>query len=279
VGETLKDVNIRPVKGKLFTLSGTLLPVPKVLATLTLVTDTGRRELASGIDPTPFTAQGVQPGPVELIVKGNDVLGNECGSYTRLVVVDKDLTGLRVACAPIGPDTFTFSGATVKSPVSIRRVDLDGASESHPLARNELLAPGFWEINVPPGDYYVASVRNSGAQSVHNGAWWGFDAGTYTRLAVSLSSSPATIAGVVSTGGNPVAGAPVFLTNEAGTQTWNARSGPQGNYSIGGLAPGTYTIISGFDLDLNDASTAHKTDTVSTGGGSTTTHALELVLP
>jgi hypothetical protein len=279
VGETLRDVTIRPVKGRLLTLSGTLLPVPDHGAILTLVTDTGRREVvtASG-QPTPFAASGVQPGPVELIVKGIDERGNECGSYARLSV-DKDVTGLRLACAPLGPDSFTITGATVKSPVLIRRVDLDGAGESHALARDELLAAGHWEISVPPGDYYVASVRSSGTPAAHNGAWWGFDAGNYTRLAVMLSSSPATIAGVVSTSGNPVAGAPVFVQSAGGAQTWTARSNPQGNYSVGGLAPGTYNIVSGFDLDLNDPAAAPKFDIVSASEGNTTTHALEMILP
>ena len=279
VGETLRDVVLLPVKGRLLTLSGTVLPVPLMGATLTLVTDTGRREVVSAPgQPTPFSATGVQPGAVELIVKGFDLRGIECGSYTRLSV-DKDMNGLRLACAPFGPDSFTIAGATVKTPAVVRRVDLDGAGEPHPLAREELLAPGHWEISVPPGDYYVASVRNSGQLATHAGAWWGFDAGTYTRLAVSLSSSPGTISGVVSTGGNPVAGAPVFLENAAGSQTWNTRSDPQGQYRIGGLAPGYYTIVSGFDLDLNDPSTARKTDTVNTAEGNTTVHALQLVLP
>jgi hypothetical protein len=278
IGETLRDVMLRPVKGRLLTLSGTLLPVPRIEATLTLVTDTGRRELVRSGEPTPFVASGVQPGPVELIVKGFDGRGNECGSYTRLMV-DKDVSQLRLACGPFGPDSVAISGATMKSAPQIRRVDLDGAAEPHALASDELLAPGHWEISVPPGDYYVASIRSFGASAIQSGAWWGFDAGTYSRLAIALSPKPGTISGVVSTGGNPVAGAPIFLSNAAGSQTWTARSDPQGNYSLGGLAPGTYTIISGFDLDMDDSATVRKAEVLSASEGGVTTHALELVLP
>ena len=278
IGETLHDIMLRPVKGRLLNLSGTLLPVPRVEATLTLVTDTGRREIARSGEPTPFVASGVQPGPVELIVKGFDLLGKECGSYTRLMV-DKDVSQLRLACGPYGPDSVVISGAAIKSAPQIRRVDLDGTAEAHALASDELLAPGHWEVSVPPGDYYVSSVRSFGALATAFGAWWGFDAGTYSRLAITLSSRPATISGVVSTGANPVSGAPIFLSNAAGSQTWTARSDPQGNYSIGGLAPGSYTIISGFDLDMDDGATLRKADAVSASEGGVTTHALELILP
>jgi hypothetical protein len=176
-------------------------------------------------------------------------------------------------------DKIGFTGATLQSPAPIRRVDLDGAGESHPLARDELPAPGHWEISVPRGDYYVASVRNSCTAATHSGAWWGFDSGTYTRLSVALSSTPCGISGVVFTNGNPVAGAPVFVGNAGGSQTWTVRSNPQGNYYLGGLAPGTYTIMSGFDVDLNDPATALKVDTVSASEGNTTAHALEMILP
>lgn len=278
IGETLLNVIIRPIKGKLFTLSGNLIPAPGRSATLTLVTDTGRREVASAYDVAmPFTAAGVQPGAVELIVKGIDFQGNECGSYTRLAV-DKDMTGLRVACSPVAPLTLSVTGGYLKGPLLLRRVDLDGAGESHPLLFNEMLIPGYWEVNVPPGDYYVQSVRNAGAQATRAGAWYGFDTGSYTRLTIQLSSKPGTIAGVVSTRGNPVAGAPIFLFQTSSGQTWTGRADPRGNYSMGGLAPGTYNIVSGFDMDTGDPSTARKSDTVSASEGNTTTHALELVL-
>jgi uncharacterized surface anchored protein len=158
-------------------------------------------------------------------------------------------------------------------------VDLDGTSASHPLARNELLAPGHWEISVPEGEYYVVSVRDSGQLATHMGAWWGFNAGTYTRLAIVLSSTPGTISGVVSTAGNPVAGAPILLQNETGTQVWAVRADPQGNYRIGGLAPGNYSVAAGFDLDMSGASATRQKATVSVAEGNTTTQALELVLP
>ena len=109
------------------------------------------------------------------------------------------------------------------------------------------------------------------------GGWYGFDAGSYTRLVVSLTTPPSTISGVVSTGGNPVAGAPIFLTDIDSGQSWTARSDPQGNYSISGLAPGSYSIASGFDID--GAPTMRKPEIVRTSDASTSVHNLELMLP
>lgn len=275
VGETVMNVVIRPVKGKFVTLAGNLIPQPQGIATLTLVTDTGRREIMSAFDiARPFTVTDVQPGPVELIVKGVDFNGTECGSYTRLIA-DKDLPGLRVACSAIAPLVISVSGASLSGPLTIRRVDLDGAGEPHPLTTAELLIPGHWEISVPPGDYYVQSIRNSGALAAHAGEWWGFDTGTYTRLAIQLSSRPASISGVVRTKDNPMAGAPIFLAQMDSGQTWTGRSDAQGHYVMGGLAPGNYIIVSSFELDPADGLTARKAN-VATQEGNVTT--VELVL-
>ncbi len=196
------------------------------------------------------------------------------------MITDKDVTTLRLACNPLRRTSISVSGATLKSPIQVRRVDLDGAFDQHPLGPDESFAPGHWEITVPRGDYYVQSVRSQGyPPAAHIGAWWGFDTGSNeARIGIQLSSRAASISGVVSTGGSPVAGAPIFVTQQGSGESWDGRSDPQGNYLIGGLAPGTYTIISGFDLDLVGPRSS-KIDAVSTSEGNTTAHALELVLP
>jgi hypothetical protein len=278
-GETAPNINIRPVKGRLLTLSGMFFPLEPGFATLLMITDTGRREVTTSKEAMPFTVTGVQPGTIEFLVKGEDGFGHECGSYS-LVIADKDVTALRFACNPLRRTTISVSGPKLKSPVQVRRVDLDGALDPHPLGPDENLAPGHWEISVPRGDYYVQSVRSLGyPPGSHIGAWWGFDTGSNeARIGIQLSSNAASISGVVSTGGSPVAGAPVFLTQQGSGESWNARSDPQGRYTIDGLAPDTYSIISGFDLDLV-VGRRSKIETVSTSEGNITVHNLELVLP
>jgi len=281
VGETAHDITIRPIKGRLLTLSGIFYPLGgngSGGATLTMITDTGRREILSASEARPFSVTGVQPGAVEFLVKGDDGFGNECGGYS-LVAVDKDVSTLRPSCNPLRRSSISISGAIVQSPITVRRVDLDGATEAHPIARDEDLAPGHWEIRIPRGDYYVMGVRASGSPASSAGGWWGFDTGSDARVTIQLSSRPASISGVVSTGGSPVGGAPVFLTQINSGEVWTARSDPQGNYTIGGLAPATYSIVSGFDMDMNGGSVSRHAETVSTAEGGVTMQALELVLP
>jgi hypothetical protein len=276
-GETAHDINIRPIKGRLLTLGGLFYPLEPGAATLLMITDTGRREVTSSDKARPFSVTAVQPGSVEFLVKGADGFGSECGSYA-IVVADKDMPALTYSCNPLGHTIFSISGAALEAPIQVRRVDLDGAFDPHPLARDETLAPGHWEINIPRGNYYVESVRSSGSPAAHLGSWWAFDTGNNARIAISLNTRTSTISGVVSGNGDPVAGAPVYVTQQDSGEFWNVRSDPQGNYQVPNLAPGTYTVVSGFDIDLITPR-PQKRYTVSLPQGSAAVQNLELVLP
>src|SRR6185312_8165977 len=154
---TKKNVAIRPVKGKLLNLSGTLqAPGYPGRAKLTLITDTGRRDVASGSGTVPFTASGIQPGPIELVVSGSDAIGAPCGFFTE-VTIDKDEFDRSFPCRGISAGGIVFTSVQ-KAPIILRRLDLDGTSDVHAMARDETLVPGRWELTVPRGDYYVQSV-------------------------------------------------------------------------------------------------------------------------
>jgi hypothetical protein len=55
-----------------------------------------------------------------------------------------------------------------------------------------------------------------------------------------------------------VIGAPVFLqrlnpnATELAVQSWNVRADAQGRFTFQGLAPGSYRVMSSFDLDFED---------------------------
>ena len=212
-----------------------------------------------------------------LLVSGHDPLGAVCGSYLQ-VPVDKDLSNFRLACNPIRPGGIQVSGVPRLPTVMIHRIDLDGARETHPMARDEALVPGHWELSVPQGAWYVRSVRSYGRPAPQAGAWYAFDAEAYTNVSVQLSGNYATISGVVSTKNNPVIGAPVYVMQVDTGQSWTVRSDPQGNYTLIGLGPGTYSLISSFNLDLPDTVLAQpkRPDTVTLSEGATVVHALEL---
>ncbi len=276
IGQTQPNITIRPVKGPLLTLSGLFLPPPEPGgASLTLITDTGRREIASGNKPQSISIPDVQPGPIELVVTGNDGFGRDCGSYSALTV-DKDIIStLRLACNPINPGSVQITGATPQSRLIVRRVDLDGVSETHALGRNELFRPGHWELSVPRGDYFVQSVTNFRQPAPQSGSWYNFLAGSSTSVQVSLSTRVATVSGVVSAQGNPVSGAPVFLVETTTGESWAVRADPVGHYVIGGLGPGTYAIRSSFDIDGIEGFSS-KGGTFDVSLGSSTVRQLEL---
>jgi hypothetical protein len=248
VGETKKNVAIRPVKGKLLNLSGTLqAPGYPGRAKLTLITDTGRRDVASGSGTVPFTASAIQPGPIELVVSGSDPIGTPCGFFTE-IRIDKDEFNQSFPCRFISPDRIQFTSVQ-KAPIILRRVDLDGTSDVHTLARDEMPIPGHWELTVPRGDFYVQSVRCYNQPCSQAGDWYAFQSDSYRDVRIQLSSNYATISGVVKLKDNLVLGAPVFVNNVDTGQSWEVRADPQGHYAAIGLGPGTYTVLSSFDID------------------------------
>jgi hypothetical protein len=277
VGETAKNIAIRPVKGKLLTLSGTLqAPGWPGRATLTLITDTGRREIASGSGDVPFTADGIQPGPIELVVAGANALGTTCGFFTDLKI-DQDEFNRFTPCRFIGSGGIQITSGP-KAPIIVRRVDLDGESDVHALARDEILIPGHWELTVPRGDYYVQSLRCYGQPCSQAGDWYAFESESYRDVRIQLSTNYAVITGVVRVKDSPVLGAPVFVTNIDTGQSWNVRADPQGRYSVIGLGPGKYTVMSSFNMDEINLSSKPVTD-VALYPGQTFTKDLELLRP
>jgi hypothetical protein len=75
-----------------------------------------------------------------------------------------------------------------------------------------------------------------------------------------LSSTPSTLSGTVrGSGGDAVAGVPVFLEaydldpRKRLSEIRATRTNGQGQYQIGGLAPGVYRLLSTFDYRMPDS--------------------------
>jgi hypothetical protein len=283
VAETASDIVIRPVKGRMVQLSGVF--TSQTPAVLTLITDTGRKVLASsGNTPAAFDAS-VAPGPVAFVAEGN---GAPCGAYVRMLA-DHNMQGIRVACSPLEPSFVLWSpGVRTQFPLMMRRVDLDGTSQPRAYRSREAILPGHWEFRaLTSADYYVKSIAsqiNGHGETVGDG-WFGIDIGTGVQIAVALSNKPASISGVVATAGQPVAGAAVYLeiydpeAVNPRLQLFEARSDAQGAYRFTGLAPGRYRVLSSFDFDPEDRLAMEKAQLISLKEGDSAVQALELVLP
>ncbi|MES1262234.1 MAG: carboxypeptidase-like regulatory domain-containing protein [Acidobacteriota bacterium] len=289
LGETLPDVFIRATKGKLLQLSGIFNSFSP--AHLTLITDTGRRQIAAAgpLSPSvPFEATDIPPGPVEFVAEG-DAPGAECGGYTRLIA-DKDTGGIRIGCGPLYRPGIDWQGArsAAGTPILARRVDLDGTGPVRTLRTDQPLAPGQWELTLqPPAQYYLVNIRSQfgGEPATRNDGWFGLSLGNMARLQIVLSSRPGTVSGVVSAGGKPVAGASVYLelynpdAPEIRLRLWNVRSDAEGNYTFAQLAPGHYRALSSFDFDPEDPFAMEKAVVLTLNEGETATKALDMLLP
>ncbi len=271
LGETQAFVVIHTVEGKLFELTGEVTAPDKRPVRLTLITDTGRLMIAGTTGP--FTASRVPPGMVELLAEGP-----ACASYQTLMV-DRNMSA-RVDCQPFAPPVVT--GALNYSLIA-RRLDLDGPGPENTHA----IGPGQWEFTVRPGPaQYLVSIQNEGdaaAPAVPVDGWFALEVGNAPRIKVTLSTKPASISGMISSASNPVIGAPVFLqlvnpeVPELPLQTWSGRADAQGNFSFTGLAPGSYRLMSSFDVDYDDSVAREKSVAITIHEGDTITQPLELI--
>jgi len=290
LGEMVPDIVVRPVKGRLLELSGTLNGPGDRAVQLTMITDTGRKlitSLASGFTTTTFKVSAVAPGLVEFLAEGQ-----ECGGYIK-IVAERDSAGIRIGCGPLRQPFVTWTidksaRSRQRFPVLIRRVDLDGTGPERTLKDRDTLAPGHWEVMAQPtADYYVTSIRSTFGQEpvTRDDGWFGLDFGTYSDINIMLSSHPASVSGVISTGGKPVSGAMVYLELynpdliEPRVQLFSARADNQGSYKFAGLAPGRYRILSSFDFDPEDRFAMERAAVLTLHEGDLASQALEMILP
>jgi protocatechuate 3,4-dioxygenase beta subunit len=289
LGETIGDIAIRPVKGRLLEISGTLNGPGDRAVQLTMVTDTGRRLVATLSPPNTtvaFSVSNTPPGLVDLIAQGPD-----CGGYSR-VTVDRDMEGIRIGCGPLRPPNVVWTvdnsyRAQMRFPLLARRVDLDGTGPAKTLAPRETLVPGHWEFFAQTNtEFYAAWIRSLGGEPfTKNDGWFGVDLGQYPSLQANLSSRPATISGTITTAGKPVSGAAVYLemydaqANDARIRLFTGRADGSGTYRFAGLAPGRYRILSSFDFDPEDRSLMQRAANLTLHEGDAATQSLEMMLP
>jgi hypothetical protein len=291
LGETTPDIAIRPVKGRLLEISGTLNGPGDRPVQLTMVTDTGRRLVATLNPPNttvPFSVSNTPPGLVDLIAEGT-----ACGGYSR-ITVDRDMEGLRIGCGPSRPPYVNWVvdnsyPPQARFPLLARRVDLDGTGPAKTLGTRETLTPGHWEFFAQTSaQFYTTSIRGGGGSDrvmTKNDGWFGLDLGQYPNLQVNLSSRPAAIAGTITTGGKPVAGAAVYLemydpeANDARIRLFTGRADGAGNYRFAGLAPGRYRILSSFDFDPEDRPLMQRAANLTLHEGEAVSQSLEMMLP
>jgi hypothetical protein len=274
LGETANFVVIHTVEGRLFELTGELTAPDKKNVKLTLITDTGRRTVAT--EAGPFIAAGVPPGLAGLLAEGPG-----CAGYQQ-IMVDRNMN-VRADCAPISPPALT---GDTDYPLIARRLDLDGPGPEGLLSPGQSLTPGPLEFTVRPGaSHYLVSIQNDGDKSPPTAidGWFALDIGNAPRLHITLSAKPASVSGLVTSASQPIIGAPVFLqlvnpdAPELALQSWTARADAQGNFAFTGLAPGAYRLMSSYDVDFDDPLARSKAAMLTLHEGDTVTQPLEMI--
>jgi hypothetical protein len=264
------DIDIRPLPGKLFRVSGEVIAHPPVPVTLTLISDAGRvRATTSRL----FAFEQVAPGNYELIAEADDPMGRGKLAAYREVQVDND-TELQVPLNPWRETEFRMQDekgahldpATAK--ITARRKDPDGGGHAEVLKLVDgraALGPGRWEMSViPPGGYYAVQIAGSSgvpeSQSGRADGWNEVYLGGAGAIWIKLSSRPATMHGVVNGPGQEASpGAPVYLeafdrdTGKRLAELRTTRTDLRGQYHFNGLAPGLYRIVSTFEYEQPDA--------------------------
>lgn len=165
--EEARGVDVRPLRGRLFRLSGFVAGQLSPLVTdavVTLASEMGR-EVKHGLL---FRFEGLAPGGYELYAEAHeDPPGARIyGAYTR-ITISKDIDGYVLAAQELRETMFTFSpdNGRGKPPGQLfgRRKDLAGVG---PVMKIEVvdgratMAPGRWELLfAPQTGYYVVFIH------------------------------------------------------------------------------------------------------------------------
>ncbi|MFW0779053.1 carboxypeptidase regulatory-like domain-containing protein [Rossellomorea marisflavi] len=250
---TVVDAPLTRIAG---TLSGTVtgpgsLPIPGAVVTVYA----NNVQIASVLTDLAgnYTVPGLSPGSYTVVIGANTFTSASLGTS----ISGGQTTTLDALLTP-NPGTLTGTitdqGANPLSGVSVTVAASSGTGII--VATTVTGNDGTYTVTgLAPGNYIVvASSLNF--QQVSAGA--SIAAAGTTVLNLSLASDPGTISGVIldAQTGSPIAGANVQIRvlDAGGSLVATVQSAPDGQYVLGNLAPGVYTVVaSAVDFQTNSA--------------------------
>jgi hypothetical protein len=258
--EDTPDGDIRPVEGRLFSLSG-FVPQPptnEFVVTITIVSDLGR----TTTNGTAFQFPGLAPGHYELFAEAreNPPGTRVLGGYTD-VLVERNITNFALPLNDIRNISFVIGGAgpQITGTALVRRRDYAGTGPAQTYSINAMnsvpLMPGRWETRlIPPAGFYVSGFGGPQNANARADGWNEFVVNSFgSRANFTVAGGPAALHGAVRYENKPAAGAPVFLegwdpiTRVRQVDLRETRTDVMGNYRFDNLAPGEYRVLSTFE--------------------------------
>lgn len=255
------SVNITPLAGKLFRITGTA-SWPGV-RTIALYSDLGRRE-ASLDGNGRFVFDQLPPGSYEILAESSES-GRPLVAYQALWL-SGDIENLHLEPNPAPTVSLACEDAAgrrldpAQVMVFLRRKQPPEEAAPRRLVCNsrESLTPGAWEMAVlTPPELYAAAI--SAERGKLEGNRFSVALAQPLSLRIALSDAPAALRGKVTTAdGRPVAGAMVLVQaldpsvgfRAAGKTA--ARTDPEGNYLLSGLPPGTYRVLASLEFRTSE---------------------------
>jgi len=285
------NVDIQPASGRLANLT---VKVQSCIggAQVTLATDTGRRQSIAPCNLGPVTFENLAPGEYEVLAEGFSD-GRPVAAFQSVSLDSSREVGLNLRPLPEWAVRLTGAGGLTLGAAGliVRRRDLAGPGPELPLTSDRLaLLPGSWQIAArPPASHYLSEFK-VGAAGPRRGFreaspdWFDVHLDYSLNTEIVFSAQPASLSGRVTLNGKPALAAPVYLFPTAqptrrrmnGIRT--AYAGTNGNYRIDGLAPGSYLVLSSFDIsEINEESmTASQARPITIEDGRPATQDLEL---
>jgi hypothetical protein len=258
------DIKVRPLPGKLYTISGTVSSSLGGMVVVTLVSDIGRETLTTARD---FQFVSKAPGPYELFAEAqSEKRGFSVGAYVPIALERDTAVGVNLLpMANVFFDLQNSQGGRVADTSAIkvlaRRVDLAGEGAAETLRLNNgtaQLVQGRWQVTLAPSAAWVATDFRGprGERPLGNRAdgWNEITVTNSGSLRFVLSDKPGAVHGAVTMGAHePAGGVPVFLeaydeiTRRRIGDLHSTRTDMRGNYTFVGLAPGTYRLVATFE--------------------------------
>jgi hypothetical protein len=254
--EEVERADFHAAPGRLFTVSGRVAGNGGQ-TTVTLSSDAGTESTVAEPNGS-FSFNPVAPGNYDLTALSvADRIRSRSAGF-RTITVDRNLTDVAIPLSALPTVQFEFANAAghaVESPelvVVARRKDV-AADVKMDAAVSGSFLPGRWEVALAPNLSYCPIGFEPADNSVRADGWHEILVlASPTVVKFVVSSSPAILSGTVrNANGEPVAGVPVYVQSEGRGPIHSTSTEANGQYSVGGLAPGVYRVLASFDYQLN----------------------------